>query len=267
MLRVLLSLLLLLPLAAVSAAPPAEPKAARVFDQGQVGRVVESPIALSIDVADAEAPAETAEPSASTNPTDTLAPIAAARITNAPVVLVLGDSLSAAYGLPLDQGWVSLLQARIDERGLPHRVVNAAISGDTVAGGLSRLPALLVDHQPDIVLIELGANDGLRGFPPSKIGDDLVALVEQAQASGAQVVLIGVRLPPNYGSAYTERFQRLFATVAERTGVELVPRLLAGVAEDRALMQADGLHPTAEAQPMVLETVWPVLAPLLEGAQ
>ncbi len=227
---------------------------ARAFDQGQIDRVAEAPITEATEVSEAKALAEAAEPAQ------------AVGLTEEPVLLVLGDSLSAAYGLPLDQGWVNLLQARIAERGLPHRVVNAAISGDTVAGGLSRLPALLADHQPAIVLIELGANDGLRGFPASKIEDDLVTLVERAQAAGAQVVLIGLRLPPNYGPAYTERFQRLFATVAERTSVVLVPRLLDGVADDLALMQADGLHPTAEAQPMILETVWPVLVPLLSGA-
>lgn len=250
---------------------PSEPVAARAFDQGQVDRVAEAPIAEAIELtetkrsaksratAEAKTAAETAEP------IEVAEPAQAAGQADAPVLLVLGDSLSAAYGLPLDQGWVNLLQARIDERVLPYRVVNAAISGDTIAGGLSRLPALLADHQPEIVLIELGANDGLRGFPPSKIEDDLVTLVEQAQAVDAQVVLIGLRLPPNYGPAYTERFQRLFANAAERTGVALVPRLLAGVADDLALMQADGLHPTAEAQPMILETVWPVLAPLLNG--
>ena len=187
-------------------------------------------------------------------------------MADAPTLLVLGDSLSAAYGLPLDQGWVSLLQARIRARGFPHAVVNAAISGDTVAGGLSRLPDLLAEHHPSIVLIELGANDGLRGFAPAKIESDLVRLVEQAQAAGAQVLLVGVRLPPNYGPAYTERFQQLFATVAERTGAALVPRLLTGVAEEPALMQADGLHPTTQAQPLILEMVWPVLAPMLDPA-
>ncbi|NEX17322.1 MAG: arylesterase [Halochromatium sp.] len=260
MLRLLFSLLLLIPLAAITEALPSESAAARIFDQGQVDRIAEVPIADATEVSDAKAPVKVAEP------TEADEPAQAAGLTEEPVLLVLGDSLSAAYGLPLDQGWVNLLQMRIDERGLPHRVVNAAISGDTVTGGLSRLPALIAEHWPEIVLIELGANDGLRGFPPSKIEDDLVTLVEQAQAANAQVVLIGLRLPPNYGSAYTERFQRLFATVAERTGVDLVPRLLAGVAEDLALMQADGLHPTAEAQPIILETVWPVLAPLLNGA-
>lgn len=184
---------------------------------------------------------------------------------DAPVLLVLGDSLSAAYGIALDQGWVHLLQTRIRERGLPYQVVNAAISGDTVAGGLSRLPSLLAEHAPAIVLVELGANDGLRGFSPSQIENDLAALVEKAQASGARVVLIGVRLPPNYGPAYTERFQRLYERVAERTGVALVPRLLTGVAEDRGQMQADGLHPSASAQPRILENVWPVLEPLLDA--
>jgi len=231
MLRILLSLLLLLPLAASAESLPAASPADRASAPG------------AEDARDASI----------------------AEAAQAPVLLVLGDSLSAAYGLPLDQGWVSLLQSRIDERDLPHQVVNAAISGDTVAGGLSRLPTLLTDHQPAIVLIELGANDGLRGFAPSQIEDDLVTLVEQVQATDAQVVLIGVRLPPNYGPAYTERFQRLFANVAERTRVDLVPRLLAGVADDLALMQADGLHPTAEAQPLVLDNVWPVLEPLLKG--
>ncbi len=179
------------------------------------------------------------------------------------MLLVLGDSLSAAYGLPLDQGWVSLLQRRIVELELPHEVVNAAISGDTVAGGLSRLPGLLVEHEPSILLIELGANDGLRGFPPAKIESNLVSLVEQAQAAGARVVVAGIRLPPNYGPAYTERFQRLFANVANETGAALIPRLLADVAEVPDLMQSDGLHPTAEAQPLILDNLWSVLLPLL----
>ena len=234
--RVFLSLLLLLPLAALTEVAPGLSALDQTSDQG-ADRVAGALIATEA--------------------------------TEAPVILVLGDSLSAAYGVPLDQGWVSLLQARINERDLPHRVLNAAISGETVAGGLSRLPALLAEHAPALVLIELGANDGLRGFAPSQIEEDLVTLVEQAQAAEAQVVLIGVRLPPNYGPAYTERFQRLFASVAERTGAALVPRLLADVAEDPRLMQADGLHPTVEAQPLLLETVWetvrPVLAPPLDA--
>ncbi len=187
-----------------------------------------------------------------------------ASAARAPTLLVLGDSLSAGFGTALDQGWVSLLKQRIAERGLPHVVINASISGETTAGGLSRLPALLAEHQPALVIIELGANDGLRGFPPKQIAAALTALTEQVQAAGARVMLVGVRLPPNYGNAYAEQFQAVYGQVAEATGAALVPRLLAGVAEDRGLMQSDGLHPTAAAQPKLLENVWPVLLPLLE---
>jgi acyl-CoA thioesterase-1 len=143
--------------------------------------------------------------------------------------------------------------------------VNASISGDTTAGGLSRLPALLAEYRPAVVIIELGANDGLRGFPPKRIAAALEDLTQQAQAAGARVLLVGVRLPPNYGSAYAEQFQAVYAQVAAATGAALVPRLLDGVAEDRALMQADGLHPTAVAQPRLLDNVWPVLLPLLHA--
>jgi acyl-CoA thioesterase I len=183
----------------------------------------------------------------------------------APRLLVLGDSLSAAFGTALDQGWVSLLKARIAEAGLPHAVVNASISGDTTAGGLSRLPALLKEHRPAVVVIELGANDGLRGFPPKQIAAALTALVEQSQQAGARVLLAGVRLPPNYGTAYAEQFQALYLEVAEATGAALVPRLLAGVSDRLELMQPDGLHPTAVAQPKILDNVWPGLLPLLEA--
>jgi acyl-CoA thioesterase-1 len=181
----------------------------------------------------------------------------------APVVLVLGDSLSAGYGVPLAQGWVSLLQQRIRDAGLPQRVVNASISGETTAGGLTRLPKLLREYAPAVVIIELGANDGLRGFAPARIERALVQLAEAAQAAGSRVLLVGVRLPPNYGAAYAERFQRVFPDVAERVGAALVPRLLDGVAEDRAQMQPDGLHPLASAQPRLLDNVWGALLPLL----
>ncbi len=183
-----------------------------------------------------------------------------------PVILVLGDSLSAAYGIDLDQGWVSLLKARLADEGFPHRVVNASISGDTTAGGQSRLPGLIEEHRPAVIIIELGANDGLRGFPPARIVERMVQLVERAQAAGARVLLAGVRLPPNYGNAYAQAFQGLYAEVAEETGAALVPRLLQGVADDLALMQADGLHPKAAAQPLILDNVWPQLRPLLQEA-
>lgn len=182
-----------------------------------------------------------------------------------PVIVVLGDSLSAAYGIPLDQGWVNLLQRRIDRSELPHRVVNASVSGDTVVGGLARLPELLEAHEPDLVIIELGGNDGLRGFSPSQTADVLGRIITQARGRGADILLTGVRLPPNYGTAYTKRFQRMYRDVAERYEVALVPRLLEGVAERPELMQPDGIHPVAAAQPRLLENVWAVLGPLLEA--
>lgn len=179
-----------------------------------------------------------------------------------PLVLVLGDSLSAAYGMPAESGWVSLLEERLSasERG---RVVNASISGETTAGGLSRLPALLERHRPDIVAIELGANDGLRGLPIVQIRDNLAALVAAAQQGGARVVLIGIELPINYGPRYRTQLREVYAQLAERAGTALVPFLLEGVALDPELMLDDGLHPNAEAQPRILDTVWPVLDAVL----
>lgn len=188
---------------------------------------------------------------------------AASRAVGEPLVLVLGDSLSASYGLPRESGWVRLLEQRLGENDFPHRVVNASISGDTTAGGLTRLPALLERHDPAVLLIELGANDGLRGIALPEIESNLTRSVKLGLESGARVLIVGTRLPPNYGAAYTDRFQALFKTVAEREQVAWTPRLLAGVAEDWGLMQADGLHPTAEAQPRILDNVWPGLEPLL----
>lgn len=181
----------------------------------------------------------------------------------APVVLVLGDSLSAGYGLSRESGWVSLLGVRLASRGYPQRVVNASVSGDTTAGGLTRLPQLLERHAPTVLVIELGANDGLRGLRFEQIDHNLTRLIGLGREAGARVLLLGTRLPPNYGAAYSERFQAIYPAVARREGVALVPRLLAGVAEDRSLMQEDGLHPTAESQSRLLDTVWPQLEPLL----
>ena len=180
-----------------------------------------------------------------------------------PTILVLGDSLSAAYGLRTEEGWVALLERRLVQAGLDYRVVNASISGDTTGGGLTRLPQALERHRPHLVVIELGANDGLRGLPFREIEANLTALIGLARAAGAQVLLVGVRLPPNYGAAYTEGFQASLRKVAEAEAVPLAPDLLAGVAEDRQLMQADGLHPKAEAQSILLDNVWPKLEPLL----
>jgi acyl-CoA thioesterase-1 len=181
-------------------------------------------------------------------------------------LLVLGDSLSAAYGLATDEGWVSLLADRLDRLGLGYGVVNASISGETTAGGLTRLPGLLESNRPDVLVIALGANDGLRGFDLKTLRANLSRLAELGQAAGAQVLMAGVRLPPNYGGAYTRRFEAVFREVAAAAGVPLVPYLLKGVAEDRGLMQADGLHPTAAAQPVILENLWPAIEPLVAGA-
>lgn len=188
---------------------------------------------------------------------------AVSRAAEMPVILVVGDSLSAGYGLPLGSGWVSLLEKRLADRGHPHRVVNASVSGDTTAGGLTRLPSLLERHRPDVLVIELGANDGLRGIAFEEITANLTAMAKAGATVGSRVLIVGTRLPPNYGAAYTDRFQALFKAVAERVGAAWVPRLLEGVAEDWGLMQSDGLHPTQEAQPRILDNVWPGLEPLL----
>lgn len=184
----------------------------------------------------------------------------------APKVLILGDSLSAAYGLPLEQGWVSLLQQRLAAHHLPHRVINASISGETTSGGLARLPELLRAHRPAVLILQLGANDGLRGIHLGELDGNLERLIALAQAAGSRVLMLGVRLPPNYGPVYSEGFARTLAEVAARTGAGFVPQWLAGVDEERALMQPDGLHPTAAAQPRLLDNVWPALEPLLQDA-
>jgi len=181
----------------------------------------------------------------------------------ADTLLVVGDSLSAAHGIPQSEGWVSLLEEELKQRGHPLRVVNASISGETTSGGLSRLPRLLKDYQPELVLLELGANDGLRGTPLSVIEQNLRQMIELSQAAGAQVLLIGIRLPPNYGPQYTERFYQIYPELADEYGLPLVPFLLEKVALDPRLMQRDGLHPNSDAQPILLQTVWKQLGPLL----
>lgn len=179
------------------------------------------------------------------------------------IVLVLGDSLSAAFGIQAEAGWVALLQRRLDEEGYRYRVVNASISGDTTAGGAARLPRALKTHRPQVVLIELGGNDGLRGLSLAEMQKNLSAIIEAAKKSGAQVLLLGMRLPPNYGPAYTRRFEAVYAEVARRHRVPLVPFMLEGVAQQAEMMQSDGLHPVTGAQPQILENVWPRLKPLL----
>ena len=182
-----------------------------------------------------------------------------------PVILVLGDSLSAGYGIPVEKGWVSLLQRRLVERGFPYRVVNASISGDTTSGGLSRLPAALELHRPAIVVLELGANDGLRGQPPMAMSRNLSRMIERSQQAGARVLLAEMRIPPNYGPLYAQKFQATFGELAQHYAIPLIPFLLDGVAGNPALIQDDGLHPRAEAQPRILDNVWAVLEPALKS--
>nr|WP_281180149.1 arylesterase [Thiohalomonas denitrificans] len=180
-----------------------------------------------------------------------------------PALLVLGDSLSAAYGLPVEQGWVHLLARRLEEHGYPHRVANASSSGETSRGGRERLPALLEQYEPEVVVIELGGNDGLRGLPLERLQSNLAMMIRKAREAGARVLLVGMHMPPNYGPEYTRRFSTVYRELAEEVQVGLVPFLLEGVAGDNALMQPDGMHATASAQPTLLENVWEHLEPLL----
>ena len=181
----------------------------------------------------------------------------------ASTVLVVGDSISAAFGLDTRQGWVALLQERMAAEGFSEQVVNASISGDTTAGGASRLPTLLQEHKPKVVVVELGGNDGLRGLAPVQMQQNLSLMIEQSKQAGAEVLLLGMQLPPNYGKRYTTAFANVFSDLAREQQVALVPFLLEGVGGVPRLMQADGIHPAAEAQSILLENVWPQLKPLL----
>jgi len=178
-------------------------------------------------------------------------------------VLVVGDSISAAFGLETSQGWVHMLQQRLDAQAPKYRVVNASISGDTTAGGRSRLPTLLDEHAPEIVILELGGNDGLRGQSPLQLKQNLAAMVDQSQQAGAEVVLLGMRMPPNLGQRYTTAFANAFDSLAEERKLPYVPFFLEGVGGVAGMMQADGIHPTAVAQQRLLDNLWPVLEPLL----
>jgi len=188
-----------------------------------------------------------------------LAPLPAATKT----LLIVGDSLSAAYGIDVSAGWVAQLQHRLVQNKLDYKIVNASISGDTTANGLDRLPRLLDEHHPQIVVIELGANDGLRGLSLTEMQHNIKSMVEKARSHGAKVLLLGIRLPPNYGKTYTEKFHRVYEDVAKDSKLPLVPFILEGIATDRTQMQSDGLHPDAEAQRKVLEYVWAELRSML----
>jgi acyl-CoA thioesterase-1 len=181
-----------------------------------------------------------------------------------PTILVFGDSLSAGYGLAIEQSWPSLLVQRLTGAKLNYAVANASISGETTAGGRSRLPAALERFKPDVVVLALGANDGLRGLPVAQMRDNLIAMIDAVKARRARVLLIGMRLPPNYGADYDRQFEQSFTQVAKQQRVELLPFLLAPIAADANAFQADGVHPTAAAQPKILDHVWPALKAMLK---
>jgi len=183
-----------------------------------------------------------------------------------PVILVMGDSLSAGYGIDPRDGWVNLLERRLRQQGYPHAVVNASISGETTAGGRSRLPPALNRHHPAIVILELGANDGLRGLSLADTRSNLAAMIDTSQRNGARTLLVGIHLPPNYGPQFTGKFRALYDELVRQYRIPYAPFLLEGVALNPALMQADGLHPRAAAQPRMLDNVWPYLEPLLKPA-
>ncbi|GAA0722344.1 arylesterase [Dokdonella soli] len=177
---------------------------------------------------------------------------------------MLGDSLSAAHGLAPKDGWVALLDRRLQEASMPRPIVNASISGETTAGGLARLPALLAEHRPALVIVELGANDGLRGLPLAGIRVNLAAMLKAIRSAKARTLLVGIELPVNYGPQYRDGLRSLYRGLADEFNVPLVPFLLDGVALDPALMQDDGLHPKVAGEPKVLDNVWSVLAPVLK---
>lgn len=181
----------------------------------------------------------------------------------AKTILILGDSLSAGFGIARQQSWPVLLEQRLHTQAYPYRVANVSISGETTRGGLSRLAPALEQHRPAIIIVALGANDGLRGLPLEQLRDNLNAIIQLSKASRARILLLGMQLPPNYGIDYTRKFQQIYAELARRHKVPLEPFLLAGLADNRDAFQSDGLHPTAQAQPVILDNVWRGLRPLL----
>jgi acyl-CoA thioesterase-1 len=176
-----------------------------------------------------------------------------------PTVLVFGDSLSAGFGIEVDQSWTSLLQTRLEEQGYEHRVVNASISGETTEGGASRIASAIETFAPDLIILELGGNDGLRGFPPQRMKVNLGKIIASSTASGAAVVVLGIRIPPNYGPRYIEAFDNVFREVAAEYEVPWIEFFMEGVALNEELMQGDGIHPNAAAQPVLLDNAWPMI--------
>jgi len=186
-----------------------------------------------------------------------------ANAAGTPTVLIIGDSLSAGYGIDVDQSWTTLLQARLKAQGYEHRVVNASISGDTTSGGATRIAAALDRFSPELVVLELGGNDGLRGIAPAVMQENLMQIIQSSQRRGASVVMLGIRIPSNYGPRYSRAFEAVYRTLAEQLQVPWIDFFMEDVAFDKTLMQADGIHPNARAQPMLLDKAWPLIAKTL----
>jgi acyl-CoA thioesterase-1 len=184
---------------------------------------------------------------------------AAAQAANTPTVLVFGDSLSAGYGIDVDQSWPALLQSRLESQGYEHRVINASISGETTEGGATRIGSTLQNFSPELVILELGGNDGLRGFPPERMKANLQTIIETTKASGAAVVMLGIKIPSNYGPRYTGAFDNVYRELAEQLSVLWIEFFMEGVALNEELMQDDGIHPNAEAQSILLDNAWPII--------
>ena len=185
---------------------------------------------------------------------------------DAPTVLVFGDSLSAGYGIDVDRSWTALLQSRLESQGYEHRVVNASISGETTEGGASRIDAALQNFAPAVVVLALGGNDGLRGFPPERMKKNLLAIVDAVENEGAAIVLLGIRIPANYGPRYTQAFESVYRDVAEERKLPWIEFFMEGVALNEDLMQEDGIHPNEKAQPVLLENAWPVIQQALKAS-
>jgi acyl-CoA thioesterase-1 len=190
---------------------------------------------------------------------------AGAQAEGPPTVLIFGDSLSAGFGIDVDQSWATLLQERLAEQGYEHRVVNASISGETTEGGATRIKSAVGTFQPDLIILELGGNDGLRGFPPARIKENLEKIVAEAKASGADVVLLGIRIPTNYGTRYTKAFEAVYAEVAENLSVKWIEFFMQGVALNDELLLEDRIHPNAAAQPILLDNAWPIIRATLDA--
>lgn len=186
------------------------------------------------------------------------------QVCGAKTILVIGDSISAAHGLAIDKGWVALLQKKITSDKLDYQFINTSITGDTTNGGLSRIDQALSDHNPAVVIIELGGNDGLRGIPPQRMKANLDEMITRSQAAGARILLLGMRIPPNYGKRFTELFYQVYQKLARQHRIAFVPFFLEGIALDKSLMQSDGIHPNEAAQPILRDKVWAKLKPLLD---